>query len=252
MGPENTLAAFDRAMALGVDGLELDVRLSRDGVPVLLHDPLLDRTTNTAGAITARTAAELADVDAGFHFGPDEGYPFRGQGIGVPTLRAVLARYPGTALIVEIKGGEAHLIHATLEDIRSAGAFDRVCIGSFSVKTLNAVRALEPAATTSAARADIHSLVWRSWVGRPLRSLPYDVCQAPYRFKQRRVLSRRMLRLLHAAGVPVQAFTVNEPEDVERLLDWGVDTIITDRPAMAVSAVRAWLAAPPGTPALER
>src|SRR4029453_7497065 len=95
LGPENTIAAFDVGMSTGADGLELDVHLSADGLVVVHHDKTLDRTTNASGPIAARPARELERVDAGYWFKRGEAYPFRGQGIGVPTLRAVLARYRG-------------------------------------------------------------------------------------------------------------------------------------------------------------
>src|SRR5919108_1020933 len=92
LGPENTIAGFDRGLAAGADGLELDVRLARDGTVVVLHDAALDRTTNARGPVSALTADELARVDAAYWFCPEDGYPLRGQGVGVPQLRDVLAR----------------------------------------------------------------------------------------------------------------------------------------------------------------
>ena len=80
LAPENTLAAFDRGLALGADGVELDVRLSRDGIPVVHHDATLDRTTDATGPVSGRSADELRRVDAGFAFGPGDDRPFRGQG----------------------------------------------------------------------------------------------------------------------------------------------------------------------------
>ena len=93
LGPENTIAAFDIGMSTGADGLELDVHLSSDGVVVVHHDNTLDRTTSGSGPIAARTARELERLDAGYWFMQGQQYPFRGLGIGVPTLREVLARY---------------------------------------------------------------------------------------------------------------------------------------------------------------
>jgi glycerophosphoryl diester phosphodiesterase len=103
LGPENTIAAFDLGMASGADGLELDVHLSADGVVVVHHDETLDRTTNGAGRLARQTAAELAAVDAGFTFEQGGRFDFRGQGIGIPTLREVLRRYPSAPIIVEMK-----------------------------------------------------------------------------------------------------------------------------------------------------
>ena len=96
LGPENTMAAFERGLAAGADGLELDVHLSSDGVVVVCHDATLDRTTDASGRIDRRTAAELSRVDAGYRWTDPQGnHPFRSCGIGVPTLRDVLRPLPG-------------------------------------------------------------------------------------------------------------------------------------------------------------
>src|SRR5262245_4706986 len=130
--PENTLVAFDHAVSLGVDGIECDVHLSRDGEAVVIHDSTLERTTNGAGAIGEFTADELARVDAGARFGADKGFPYRGQDIGVPTLRTVLNRYRDLPLYVEIKGHQPEVADRALAEIRAAGADDRVIVAGFS------------------------------------------------------------------------------------------------------------------------
>ena len=102
-GPENTFAAFDAGISARADGLELDVQLSADGVVVVHHDLTLERTTNAAGPVAAKTASELACVDAAYHFGLNGKFPFRGQGCGIPTLAQVLKRYTDLRLIIELK-----------------------------------------------------------------------------------------------------------------------------------------------------
>ena len=107
--PEDTIESFRQGVALGADGIEFDVRLSADGVAVLMHDPMLERTTDGSGPVAARTAAELATLDAGYRFTRDSGlsFPYRGRGIRIPTLEEVLASFPDTACILEIKAPEA-------------------------------------------------------------------------------------------------------------------------------------------------
>src|SRR5262245_7223078 len=102
--PENTAVAFEHASTLGVDGFECDVHLSKDGEPVVIHDPTLDRTTDATGPVRALTAAELARVDAGHHFNPVAGFPFRGKAGGVPRLVDLLSRHRDLPWIIEIKG----------------------------------------------------------------------------------------------------------------------------------------------------
>lgn len=107
--PENTLAAFEAAVQRGADALELDVRLTADGAPVVIHDSTLDRTTDGSGPVAAQTLAELRSVDAGSSFTPDRGrsYPFRGKGTQIPTLGEVLWTFPRMTLLVEIKEAQA-------------------------------------------------------------------------------------------------------------------------------------------------
>jgi glycerophosphoryl diester phosphodiesterase len=125
--PENTLLAFDHGLALGADGLEFDVHLSRDGVVVIHHDTTLDRTTNGRGPLAALTADELGRLDAAYH---DEA--FRGRAGGVPRLDEVLQRYPSIPLIIELKMNEPELAHRTIDALRTAKAVGRAALGSLS------------------------------------------------------------------------------------------------------------------------
>ncbi len=196
------MAAFDHAVALGAGGIELDVRLSRDGIAVVHHDASLDRTS-ASGALGARTALELSGVDAAYRFQPERGYPLRGRGIGVPRLRTVLEHYRDMPLIVELKGRDTALVAAVVGDIRALGALDRVCVGGFSWSMLRAVRCLEPAVATSAAQAEVRFALCGSWLGVSRRSVPYRAFLVPECAGRVRVVSRRFVRLAHRAGVRV-------------------------------------------------
>lgn len=242
LAPENTVAAFDRGLASGADGLELDVRLSRDGIIVVHHDPTLDRTTNLAGAVTDRTADELARADAGHAFRCGNVFPYRGQGLGVPMLQDVLRRCRDARIVIELKGNSVELARAAIEVVRAADALDRVCFGSFGRRVLRAVRTLEPAAATSAAREEVRWALYRSWCRWPVRRVPYHGYQVPERAGRTRVVSPRFVGAAHGAGLGVQVWTVDTEADVRRLLDWGVDGVITDRPDLVVPAARRWMA----------
>jgi len=260
--PENTLVAFDHGLALGADGLELDVHLSRDGVVVVHHDPTLERTTNARGAIRLKTAAELAETDAGYQFRagdshslPPKGgshtedgvasgfsrkdqpgeFPYRGQGIGVPTLREVLARYP-VPLIIELKTPEAALARATVDELRAADAVGRVALGSFYGQGLHAARAYEPRIATGAAREETRWALYKSWVHWPIRRPAFREFQVPERSGRTTIVTPRFVRHAHRAGLAVKVWTVDAHEDIARLLSWGVDAIISDRPDVAVAA----------------
>jgi glycerophosphoryl diester phosphodiesterase len=239
LAPENTIPAFDRGLALGVDGLELDVHLARDGTAVVHHDATLDRTTDASGPVSARDAAELARVNACAGF-ERAGRTWDGPVVGVPTLREVLQRYPDTRIIVELKGESPGLVRAVLGDVRAASAENRVCLGSFHWRILRAVRRLEPRLATSASRAEVRMALYSSWLGLAFRRRRYLAFQVPERSGPTRVVSRRFVRVAHHAGLVVQVWTVDAREDIDRLLEWGVDAVITDRPDVAVPAVAEW------------
>jgi glycerophosphoryl diester phosphodiesterase len=238
LGPENTIRAFDRGLAAGADGIELDVHLSRDGIVVVHHDETLDRTTDARGPLAACTADELARVDAACRFDPGGGDPLRGRGVGVPRLRVVLERYPGIPVIVELKGDSTTLAVRVVDDLRAAGALERAWLGSYSRRALRAARAYEPRLATGAAPEETRWALYRSWVGWPLGPTPYRALQVPETSGRTRIVSPRFVRAAHAAGLPVHVWVVDAEADIRRLLAWGVDGIITDRPDVAARVVR--------------
>jgi glycerophosphoryl diester phosphodiesterase len=239
------------------------VHLSRDGVVVVHHDPTLERTTNLTGPIADRTAGELARADAGYFFRrvqkdppcpregdppcrPDVGrvlldpaleFPFRGRGINIPTLAAVLARYRDVRVVVELKVNHADLARAVVSVLHEADAIDRVCLGSFGWRVLREARRLEPVLATSAAREEVRWALYRSWCRWPVKQVPYNGYQVPEWSGRTHVVSRRFVRDAHAAGLGVQVWTVDTEADAARLLDWGVDALITDCPDIIVPFV---------------
>lgn len=202
-------------MAHGADGLELDVHLSRDGVVVVHHDATLDRTTTLRGAVAERTADELVGAD-------------------VPTLAAVLGRYRDVPIVIELKVNSIAMAEAVVDTVRRADAVPRVCLGSFGLRVLRAARALEPAIATSAAREEVRFALYRSWCRWPVSRAAYAGYQVPEWSGQTRVVSRQFVEDAHRAGLGVQVWTVDTEADARRLLDWGVDGLITDRPDIIV------------------
>jgi glycerophosphoryl diester phosphodiesterase len=215
LAPENTIEAFDNGLRLGADGLELDVHLSRDGRVVVHHDRLLDRTTTLRGPIAGRTAAELARAS-------------------VPALADVLARYRDARIIIELKVNHPELAAAAVGEVRRAGAIDRVCFGSFGRRVLREVRLLEPAVATSAAREEVRWALYRSWVRWPVSRVAYSGYQIPEWSGRTHVVSPWFVECAHRAGLGVQVWTVDSEADARRLLEWGVDALITDRPDIIV------------------
>jgi glycerophosphoryl diester phosphodiesterase len=240
LAPENTIVAFDRGLAAGADGLELDVHLSRDGVVVVHHDETLDRTTSDAGPLAARTATELARLDAGYRFLDGERHPFRGHGIGVPTLREVLRRYPDRRVIVEMKVDSPQMGEAVAREVREAGAADRVCAAGYGARSAAAARAALPEMACSASHREVRLAVYRGLICCPVRRARYGGYQIPEMSGRLRLVSPRFIRYAHRAGLKVQVWTVDEEADMRRLLDWGTDALITNRPDVAVRVRDAW------------
>jgi glycerophosphoryl diester phosphodiesterase len=243
--PENTIDAFDHGLSFGADGLEFDVHLSRDGIVVVHHDQTLERTTSGRGAIAALTADELDRVDAGYWFTPDSGvpsptYPFRGRGIGVPRLRAVLQRYRDHRLIIELKTRDSELARHTIDEIRKADAVDRVALGSFYWQALHAARRYEPRIPTGAAQEETRWALYRSRIRWPLGRTKYREFQVPERIGSTTIVTPQFIAHAHRAGLPVRVWTVNDAAAMQRLLGWGADGLISDRPDVAVSVVRDW------------
>ena len=235
--PENTLLAFDHAVSLGVDGLECDVQLSRDGEVVVMHDPTVQRTTDGTGAVKDLTADELARLDAGAQFSVDRNWPYRGHGIGIPTLRSILKRY-ALPIVVEIKSDQPEVADRVLEVIREAHAEDRVIVAGFSHAVVAHVRRVAPHIPTSGSRQEVQSGLLRSSVWLKPRLTGYRLLQVPFRFRGRQVLTRAYVRAARRAGIPVHSWIVDQPEDLRAIIEWGVTGLISDRPDLAVEAAR--------------
>lgn len=221
LAPENTMAAFERAVALKTDGVELDVRASRDGHVVVHHDSTLDRTTTLRGPVDRRTAAELATAH-------------------VPRLHDVLRVCRDLRVIIEIKVNDAAFGRLVVDDVRRADMVDRVCVGGFRRGVVRAVREEEPALATSAAREEVRLALYRSWLRWPVMHPPYNGYQIPELAGPWRVVSPRFVDDAHRAGLGVQVWTVNDETSAHRLLEWGVDALITDRPDVMLPLVRAF------------
>ena len=236
LGPENTMAAFELGLAAGADGLELDVHLSSDGVVVVCHDPTLDRTTDASGPVSRRTAAELSRIDAGYRFDDGRGnFPFRGRGVGIPTLRDVLREFNDVPIIVEMKADRPEMGRAVAAEVRAVAGVDRVCAASDGSRAVTAAREALPEMATSANRWEARLAVYRSWVRWPVRHTDYGGYQLPETAGAIRVVSPAFVRHAHEAGLEVQVWTVDDDADMRRLLEWGVDALISNRPDRAVS-----------------
>jgi len=229
--PENTIYAFEHAVELGVDVLEMDVHSTKDGELVVLHDETVDRTTNGTGRVEELTLAEIQGLDAGYTWTPDNGasYPFRGQGLRIPTLAEVLAAFPEARMNIEIKQGP---IAARLCGmLRDYGMAERVLIVAFDAHTMSQFRRLCPEVATAAAEEEIRMFYGLNLahLGRFYRP-PAEALEIPEYHGDRRVLTRPFIRTAHERNMQVHVWVVNDINDMQRIVDLGVDGIITDYP----------------------
>lgn len=232
--PENTLEAFRLAMEAGAGGLELDVHMSSDGEVVVIHDATVDRTTDGSGAVAGMTLDELRGLDAGYSFSPDGGqtFPYRGRGVGIPTLAEVYEEFPATYVNIEMKEAQPGVEEAVMEVIREAGAEERTLVVSNRHGVVRRFRRLcGDLILTGASRREIRDFYLLSRLrlegsSRP----PYDALQVPLDYRGIPLVTPRFLEAAHSRGVRVDVWTINDPGEMRRLLDLGVDVIMTDRP----------------------
>ena len=234
--PENTLEAFRLAAEQGADAFELDVRLSRDGEAIVLHDPMLDRTTSASGPAGALAAAELLRLDAGYRFSPDGGrtFPWRGREVRIPLLREVLAEFPEMPLLIETK--EAGVQDAVARVIQASDAFDRCVIASEDPAAVQRFRAAP--FHSGAAGPEIARLYFGTWVGRRPASVPYQLLAVPWRHRGLFVPTSRFVRVAKALGCPVHVWTVDSDALARKLWDNGACGMITNRPSTMVALAR--------------
>lgn len=231
--PSNTLYAFERALALGVDMLEMDIHATADGVLVVRHDPIVDTTTNGVGRISDLTLAQIQALDAGFTWSGDGGqtYPFRGLGITIPTLEQVFLAFPQARLSIDIKPEDPAMVEVFCRMLRSYHKLDQVAVGSFHDAQLRRFRRLCPEVDTDAGVSETRQffLLNMMRLSRLFRS-PAKAFMIPEYVGRMHVVTPEFIHSAHARGIQVHVWTVNEVDDMRRLIEWGVDGIITDYP----------------------
>jgi len=227
--PENTLAAFRKAIDAGSDMIELDIQLSKDGKIVVIHDETLERATNGQGKVSDHTLQQLKKFDAGSRFRAE----FSGERI--PTLREVLDLAKGRVLVnIEIKNpthGQypiTELADKALKEVKNAGMLDRVIFSSFNPVSLEHIQQKEP-------RVWVALLFHRAW-----NSLPEltggKACEV---LNLRNIhLSREKISRIHKEGMKVNVYTVNTEEELEQFVKWGADGIITNYPDRLIKILK--------------
>lgn len=235
--PENTLLAFERTMAMGADVVDVDLRRSKDGVVVAFHDSTTDRITGTAGSIRAMTFGQLSKLDAGWSFttaGSDptsaESHPYRGKNVTIPTFASILDEFPTTLLSVDLKDESLDMVQPVCDLLQDHRRFNDVFVGSNSDEQILEFRRQCPAVRTSAIMADVYA----SRDARAINDANFlpavTVDQPPFRIDGRQLVDAASLAWAHQHGVAVLTWVVNDVDDMELLVDLGVDGIYTSFP----------------------
>lgn len=246
-GPSSTLFAIGQALERGATAIELDVHATRDRRIVVCHDETVDRTTSHRGAIADLTLAELREMDNAYWWvegetvspgRAEEEYVHRGKApadrrFGVATLEEVCAAFPGVVLNLDIKRA-APVVEPYEEllasELRRLGRTDSVIVASFLDGAIQRFRALAPEVATSAATEESTTFYFSLLEGAPVVP-PVSAFQVPAAVGELRVVDERFVAAAHAAGVAVHVWTINEVDEMARLLDVGVDGIVSDTPA---------------------
>ncbi len=226
LAPAETLVAFQNATDIGVDVLEMDVHRTIDGAVVVLHDDTVDSTTNGSGQVKSMTLDEVKQLDAAYNFTMDgTTYPYRGQGITIPTLDEVMSAFPDAWYSVEIKQQDPPMVDDTLAVLARHGTAPRTVIASFRDEVLTELRAKAPGQKTSLSLGEMLELYSVTDDTEADYTAPAPIIQAPDN-----VIEPDLVDRAHRLGLSVEVWTVNDRTRMETLFDLGVDGIITDDP----------------------
>jgi uncharacterized membrane protein/glycerophosphoryl diester phosphodiesterase len=235
--PGNTMQAFQHAVDIGADALEFDIHLSSDGIPVVIHDDTVDRTTNGEGFVEDMNLAQLKALDAAYHWPFDqalgeENYPYRGRGVTIPTLEEVLVAFPDVLMAIEMKTADEATQTALGELLKKYNRWDKTIVGSFSRSALRSFRDEYPQALTSASAEE--SLEYYAFSLLNLSSFwipSMAFFQVPEKSGSIYVLSEGFRQQAKDLGVRIQVWTPNTDEEFQRIIAMDVNGIITDRPS---------------------
>ena len=225
--------AFEHAAGLGVDVLEMDLHITKEGVLVINHDENVDRTTDGAGEIEAMPLDEIKALDAGYDWSNDNGntFPYREMGITIPTLAEVFEAFPGYHMTIEIKTTERSMAMPFCEMIRAYDMQDKVLVASFLDERMEEFREVCPEVATSSARQEttIFVLLSKAFLGR-LYSPSFNALQVPEESSGITVMATQFVHAAHERNLRVEPWTIDNPKQMKQYIEWGVDGIITDRP----------------------
>ncbi|MEJ7810201.1 MAG: glycerophosphodiester phosphodiesterase [Gemmatimonadaceae bacterium] len=229
IAPENTIESFRAAVEQGVDAFEFDTHVTADGVPIVIHDPTLDRTTGGAGRVAALRLEQVQSADAGARFTVDGGrsFPWRGRGLRVPTLAELVATFPDMPLVIELKTARAQ--HAVKRVLAEHDAARRCILAASDSSALDTFR--ERPWTLGAATDDVARLRFPFLPARAATGSSYRALFVPVRYYGIPVPTRRFVQAARRAGVPVHVWTVDSPDSARQLWRDGMSGIVSNFPA---------------------
>lgn len=228
--PENTLLSFEEALR-HADCLELDVSMTKDGVIIVIHDLILERTTDGSGEAQDMDYKELLLLNAGYHFQIGASYPYREKRVTIPTLDSVFKAFPATPLMIEVKGSGEELAMNLARTISANKAQDRVLVAGLHDKTIQSIRKYLPGIQTGASLkegiifyilAHLGVAAWLSWDFQAL-------CIPPY-YQSLPLLTSPIRLAAKGLGLPIYLWTINTEEEIEKYLEQGAQGIISDYP----------------------
>ncbi len=231
--PENTLEAFEYSAKMGADVLELDVHSTADGTLVVMHDGSVDRTTNGRGKVSEMTLAEVKKLDAGYLFTSDNSatFPFRGKAITIPTLQEIFEKFPQMRFNVEPKQATPSITKPLCEMIRQHKMGDKTIVGSFRQTAVDEFRAFCPEVATSATPSEVSEFLAMYKTGiASSYAPPFQALQVPVNAGFLNIVSKDFVEAAHRQNLQVHVWTINNPDEMQRLMEMSVDGIMTDYP----------------------
>jgi glycerophosphoryl diester phosphodiesterase len=219
----------------------MDLQTTSDGALVILHDRKVDRTTNGTGAVDGFTLSDLKKLDAGFRWSPENSrsYPMRNKGVTIPTLTEVFKDFPDTRINIEIKSSQVNTIQNLCRSIRDNRMSQKVMVACFDAGKLGEFRSICPEVATSAGASEAAIFYWLQWANLESAYSPNaQALQVPETYGDHRIATRRFVDAAHARNMRVHVWTVNQVEAMQRLIDLGVDGIMTDYPERLVKILK--------------
>jgi glycerophosphoryl diester phosphodiesterase len=233
LAPGNTHLFLETAAELGVDVLEMDVHLTTDGHVVLIHDETVDRTTDGSGRVSGLTLEEIQSLEVGINWTPDGGanYPFRGSGLRIPTLEEVFRAFPTYPMNIEIKADSKELALELCGLIDDFGMTDRVLVASSRDMAMRRFREACPQVATSANKGEVTQSVLLGYalLANPVKPA-YQAYQVPERSSGITIMRPGFVQAAHRRNLQVHVWTVDDPNEMMRYIDMGVDGILTNKP----------------------